>query len=243
MTSASPLADQSSLQSKLQQALAECKSLHGELGDSQLEHNCPKCQLEAAVLEKNRAQGQVNMFKTKYDRMKGQHSKAQAGQLLGAQQQNTQLADIQVAQSVSASSSQPTKPTVTGPWTLHSQQQQRPNSPNSDRNSPQGPLVHPPGTHTSASMVGEDPPVMGAAQQQQRPHMKEATGPWKAAQHAQQQQRPNSHKMDRNSPQGPPVRSSAVHNSSSQTHNAPQQRPSKRTSHLYRGGQKKQEHR
>ncbi len=131
-------ADQSSLQNKLPQALAECKSLHGELCDAQLEHNCTKCQLEAAVVERNSAQGQVDMFKSKYDRMKGQHSKARAGQLLGAQQQNTQLADIQVAQSA-----QPTKPTVTGPWAQHSQQQQRPNSPNSDRNSPQGPPVHP----------------------------------------------------------------------------------------------------
>ncbi|KAL0044809.1 hypothetical protein WJX82_010212, partial [Trebouxia sp. C0006] len=58
-------ADQSSLQNKLQQALAECKSLHGELGDAQLEHNCTKCQLESAVVERNSAQGQVDMFKSK----------------------------------------------------------------------------------------------------------------------------------------------------------------------------------
>ncbi len=210
-------ADQSSLQNKLQQALAECKSLHGELGDAQLEHNCTKCQLEAAVVERNSAQGQVDMFKSKYDRMKGQHSKARAGQLLGAQQQNTQLADIQVAQFA-----QPTKLTVTGPWAQHPQQQQRPNSPNSDRNSPQGPPVHPPGTHTSASMVGGDPPVMGAAQQQ-RPHLKEERGPWEVAQHAQQQRFPNSHTWDRNSPQGPPVHYTETHSSAKKGYSAQQQ--------------------
>jgi len=46
------------------------------------------------------------------------------------------------------------------------------------------------------------------AAQQQRPHTKEATGPWEVAQHVQQ--RPNSHKLDRNSPQGPPVLSLAI---------------------------------
>ena len=210
-------ADQSSLQNKLQQALAECKSLHGELGDAQLEHNCTKCQLESAVVERNSAQGQVDMFKSKYDRMKGQHSKARAGQLLGAQQQNTQLADIKVAQSA-----QPTKHTVTGPWAQYSQQHQRPNSPNSDRNSPQGPPVHPLGTHISASMVGGDPPVMGAAQQ--HPHMKEERGPWEVAQHAQQQRFPNSHIWDRNSPQGPPVHYTEPRSSAKKRYSAQQQR-------------------
>ena len=60
-----------------------------------------------------------------------------------------------------------------------------------------------------ASMVGGESPVMGSALQQ-RPHMKEARGPWEAAQHAQQQRRPNSHTLDRNSPQGPPVQSLAI---------------------------------
>ncbi|DBA74960.1 TPA: hypothetical protein ACH3X1_010304 [Trebouxia sp. C0004] len=110
------LADRSSLQSKLQQALAGCKSLRGELSDAELEHNCTKCQLEAAVVDRNSSQGQLDIFKSKYDRLKGQHSKARAGHsnqerqchdaLLGAQQHSTQLADFQVARSMSASSAQ-----------------------------------------------------------------------------------------------------------------------------------------
>jgi len=61
---------------------------------------------------------------------------------------------------------------ATGPWedAQHIQQQHFPNSHTLDRNSPQGPPVHPPGTHSSVSMVGGDPPVMGAVQQQ-RPHL------------------------------------------------------------------------
>ncbi len=226
------LADQSSLQSKLQQALAEGKRLHDELGDAQLEHNCTKCQLEAAVVDRNSAQGQLDIFKSKYDRLKGQHSKARAGHgnqerqchdaLLGAQHQSTQLADFQVAHSISASSAQPTKPAVTGPWAQHSQQQQRPNSHTLDRNSPQGPPVRSSATHNSGSMVGGDPPVSAA--QQQRPHMQEARGPWEAAQHVQQQHFPNSHTLDRNSPQGPPVHFPAVHNSANKTFTAQQQR-------------------
>ncbi|DBA74959.1 hypothetical protein WJX77_003778 [Trebouxia sp. C0004] len=72
-------------------------------------------------------------------------------------------------------------------------------------------------------MVGGDPPMMGAAQQQ-RPHMQEARGPWAAAQHVQQQHRSNSHTLDKNSPQGHPVHSSAAHNSASKTYSAQQQR-------------------
>ncbi len=97
-----------------------------------------------------------------------------------------------------------------------------------DRNSPQGPPAHSPAVHSSASMVGGDPPMMGAAQQQQQqqqyPHMQGARGPWEAAQHVQQQRRPNSHTLDRNSPQGPPAHSSAVHNSANKTNTAQQQR-------------------
>ena len=226
-------ADRSSLQRELQQVLAECKSLRGELGDAQLEHNCAKCQLEAAVVDKNSAQGQLDTFKNKYDRLKGQHSKSQAvhsnqerqchDALLGAQQHSTQLADFQVAHSMSASSAQPAKPAVNGPWAQHAQQQQRPNSHALDRNSPQGPPVRSSATHISGSMVGMDPPVMGAAQQQ-RPHMKEARGPWEAAQHVQQKHFPNSHKLDRNISQGPPVHSLKAHNSANKIYTAQQQR-------------------
>ncbi len=41
----------------------------------------------------------------------------------------------------------------------------------------------------------------------------EARGPWEDAQHVQQQHFPNSHKLDRNSPQGPPVHSQTIHSS------------------------------
>ena len=43
----------------------------------------------------------------------------------------------------------------------------------------------------------------------------DARGPWEDAQHVQQQQLPNSHTLDRNSPQGPPVHSPGTHSSAS----------------------------
>jgi len=65
------------------------------------------------------------------------------------------------------------KQAAKGPWAAaqQMQQQQRPNSQPLDRNSLQGPPADSSASLSAASMVGVDPRVMGAVQQQQRSHM------------------------------------------------------------------------
>ena len=152
-----------------------------ELRDAQVDHNKIRCQLESALVEKLESEGQLEKVTKRYKHLKGQHEKAlndlsyQQEQeqlndaLLDAEQPSTELAESQIAQS---SSSQ--QANQNGPWEFaqHIQQQHFSNSHNLDRNSPQGPPVHPLGTHSSGSMVGRDAPVMAAAQkQQQLPHL------------------------------------------------------------------------
>ena len=165
---------------KLIGALASsCKSVRSELRDAQVDQNRTNCQLETALVEKNESSGQLKSVTRKYKRLKGQYDKALADlsnqqeqeqhydALLDAEQPSTEPAESQVVQSSSPQQD------ARGPWedAQHVQQQQLPDSHILDRNSPQGPPVHSPGTHSSASMVGGDPPMMGAAQQQQRPLM------------------------------------------------------------------------
>jgi len=161
---------------KLIGALASsCKSVRSELRDAQVDQNRTNCQLETALVEKNESSGQLKSVTRKYKRLKGQYDKALADlsnqqeqeqhydALLDAEQPSTEPAESQVVQS---SSPQQAKQDARGPWedAQHVQQQQLPDSHILDRNSPQGPPVHSPGTHSSASMVGGDPPMMGAAQ-------------------------------------------------------------------------------
>ncbi len=168
---------------KLFDALASsCRSVRSELRDAQVDHNKIRCQLESAAVEKLEAEGQLAKVNKRYKRLKGQHEKAlddlssQQEQeqlndaLLDAEQLSTELAESQIVQS---SSTQQANQAVNGPWEVaqHIQQQCFPNSHNLDRNSPQGPPVHPPTTHSSGSMVGGHPSVMPTAQQQHRPHL------------------------------------------------------------------------
>ena len=160
---------------------SSCKSVRSELRDAQVDHNKTSCQLESALVEKLESEGQLEKVTKRYNRLKGQHEKALAvlsyqqeqeqhnDPLLDAKQPSTELAESQIVQS---SSTQQANQDARGPWedAQHTQQQHFPNSHTLGRNSPQGPPVHPPGTHSSASMVDGDLPVMGAAQQQ-RPHL------------------------------------------------------------------------
>ncbi len=161
---------------KLVNALASsCRSVHSELRDAQVDHNKTRCQLESALVEKLEAEGELEKVNKSYKRLKGQHEKALDDlsyqeqlndALLDAEQPSTELAESQIGQS-----SREQQANHNGPWeAAQHMQQQRPNSHNLDRNSPQGPPVHPQGNPRSASMVGGDPHVMAAAQQQ-HPHL------------------------------------------------------------------------
>ena len=200
---------------KLVGALASsCKSVHSELRDAQVDQNRTNSQLENALVEKDESQGQLESVTMKYKCLKGQYDRVlvdvsnQQEQhhdaLLDAKQLSTELAESDIVQS---SPTQQANQETNGPWEVaqHVQQQQIPNSHTLDRNSPQGPPVYPPETYISADKMD--------TAQQQCPHSQEATGPWEAAQHVQQLHFPNSHTLDRNSPQGPPVHSPAAHNS------------------------------
>ncbi len=211
---------------KLVDALASsCKSVRSELRDAQVDRNRTNSQLENARVKKNESQGQLESATEKYQRLKGQFDKQRSAladlsnqqeqeQHHDAEQLSTELVESQVVQS---SPSQQANQEARGPWedAQHVQQQHFPNSHTLDRNSPQGPPVRLLATHSSASILSEEAPVMGAMQQQQRLRMKEARGPWEDAQHIQQQRFPNSHTLDWNSPQGPPVHSPATHSSGS----------------------------
>ncbi len=163
---------------KLVDALASsCRSVRSELRDAQVDQNKTRCQLESALVEKLESDGELEKVKKMYKRLKGQHEKALNDlsyqeqlndALLDAEQPSTELAESQTAQSSSIQQAN-----QNGPWEVaqHVQQQRFPNSHNLDRNSPQGPPVHPQTTHSSGTMVGGDPSVMGAAQQQQHPHL------------------------------------------------------------------------
>ena len=204
---------------KLVGALASsCKSVHSELCDAHVDQNRTNGQLENALAEKDESQGQLESVTKKYKRLKGQYDRTlvdvsnQQEQeqhhdaLLDAEQLSTELAESDIVQS---SPKQQANQKAKGPWedAQHVQQQQIPNSHTLDRNSPQGPPVYPQETYSSADKMD--------TAQQQCPHMQEATGPWEAAQHVQQQRSPNSHTLDRNSPQGPPVHSPGTHSSAS----------------------------
>jgi hypothetical protein len=63
-----------------------------------------------------------------------------------------------------------------------------------------------------STQLAESQLVQSSSPQQTK---QDARGPWEDAQHVQQQQLPNSHTLDRNSPQGPPVHSPGTHSSAS----------------------------
>ena len=168
---------------KLLAALASsCGSMRSELQDAQVDQNRTNGQLENALLEKDESHGQLENVTKKYKRLKGQYDRAlvdvsnQQEQeqhhdaVLDAEQPSTELAESHI---VLSSPKQQADPEARGPWEAaqHVQQQRSPNSHTLDRNSPQGPPVHPPETHSSAAVVGGEPPEIGAAQQQQFPLM------------------------------------------------------------------------
>ena len=148
--------------------------MRSELRDAQIDRNPTNSQLENARVEKNESQGQLESATEKYQSLKGQFDKQRSAladlsnqqeqeQHHDAEQLSSELVEPQIVQS---SPSQEAR----GPWedAQHVQQQHFPNSHTLDRNSPQGPPVHSLETHSSASMIGGDPPVMGEAQQQQQ---------------------------------------------------------------------------
>ena len=152
--------------------------MRSELRDAQIDRNRTNSQLENARVEKNESQGQLESATGKYQRLKGQFDKQRSAladlsnqqeqeQHHDAEQLSSELVEPQIVQS---SPSQQANQEARGPWedAQHVQQQHSPNSHTRDRNSPQGPPVHSLETHSSASMIGGDPPVMGEAQQQQQ---------------------------------------------------------------------------
>ncbi|KAL0032968.1 hypothetical protein WJX77_008873 [Trebouxia sp. C0004] len=72
---------------KLVGALASsCKCVRSELRDAQVDHNRTNCMLEAALVEKDESQGQLEEVTKKYTRLKGQYDRALAD--LGNQQEH-----------------------------------------------------------------------------------------------------------------------------------------------------------
>ena len=158
---------------KLVDALASnCKSVRSELHDAQVDRNRTNSQLENALVKRHESQGQLESATEKYQRLKGQFDNQRSAladlsnqqeqeQHHDAEQPSSELAESHVVQS---SLRQQANQEATGPWedAQHIQQQHFPNSHKLDRNSPQGPPVHSPKIHSSASMIGRWGPARDA---------------------------------------------------------------------------------